>query len=230
MQGTLQEALATVLRCDVPLQGAGRTDAGVHALGQTASFECNTDIKPERLARSLSGIAGPEISVVEAAVAPQGFNARFDSTGKHYRYQIISRRSPSPLNRRTAHFVPQDLDLESMHQAAAQLVGEHDFAGFRAADCERENTIRTLSEVSVKPGASGWITIDVKGTAFLKNMVRVIAGTLIDIGKGRLPSDTVARVLETGDRTLAGPTAPANGLTLVEVFYPQGWIRERPLS
>ncbi len=216
-----------MLRREVPLQGAGRTDAGVHALGQVASFECDTDITPERLERSLSGIAGPEISVVEAAVAPRGFNARFDSTGKHYRYQIISRRSPSPLNRRTAHFVPQKLDFETMRQAAAQLIGEHDFAGFRAADCERENTIRTLSEVSVNPGANGMITIDVKGTAFLKNMVRIIAGTLIDIGKGRLPPDTITRVLQTGDRTLGGPTAPAQGLTLVEVFYPQGWIRER---
>ncbi len=221
VQGVLEEALGTVLRKHVRIQGAGRTDAGVHALGQVASFECDTDIEPERLIRSLSGLAGPEVAVVDAAIARDGFNARFDSNGKHYRYAIVSRRSPSPLKRYTTLFVPQQLDLDRMRLAASLLVGKHDFAGFRAADCERENTVRELTEIAIEGDKDGFVTIDVKGNAFLKNMVRIIAGTLVDISRGRLDPEIVPKVLKSGDRTQAGPTAPAHGLTLVEVFYPK---------
>jgi tRNA pseudouridine38-40 synthase len=226
VQGVLEQALFVMLKTPIRLQGAGRTDAGVHALGQVASFEADTDIIPERLRKGLCALARPDVSVVEAKVAPLGFNARFDALGKHYRYAIFSRPSPSPLRSTDRYFVPQPLNLDAMRTAASFLVGEHDFAAFRAKDCERETTVRRLSEVSVTEIKDD-LFIDVKGDAFLKNMVRIIAGTLVDVGRGRLALQSVQEALRTGDRTAAGRTAPPNGLTLISVFYPIEWIRPR---
>lgn len=226
VQGVLEEALATVLRVPVRIQGAGRTDAGVHAFGQVASFQTETEIPPERLVKSLTALVRPEVAVVEAAVAPSGFNARFDSTGKHYRYHVLPRAAPSPLFRHMSLFIPGRFDIGPVEEAASILVGEHDFAGFRAADCERQTTRRTIRELSILRDSDGLLRIDVKGNGFLKNMVRIIVGTLVDIGRGRLQPDVIEEILRTGDRRRAGPTAPARGLALVKVFYPQGWIRQ----
>jgi tRNA pseudouridine38-40 synthase len=225
VQGVLEDGLATMLRKAVRIQGAGRTDAGVHALGQVGSFQVETDLPPERLQKGLTALARPDIAVVDAAIAPDGFNARFDSSGKHYRYAILSRKTPSPLLGRTSHFIPYALDINAMRRAAERLVGEHDFKGFRAADCERENTICNVTEVTIAAAPSGILYIDVKGIAFLKYMVRVISGTLIEIGKKKMDPEAIDKIFQTRDRALAGPTAPSNGLTLVEVFYPEGWIR-----
>jgi tRNA pseudouridine38-40 synthase len=214
-----------MLRKPVRIQGAGRTDAGVHALGQVGSFQADTDLSPERLQKGLTALAGPDIAVVDAAIAPDGFNARFDSNGKHYRYGVLSRKVPSPLNRRTSTFVPQALDVTAMRSAAEKLVGEHDFKGFRAADCERGNTICRINEVTIEIGQRGILFIHVKGVAFLKYMVRVISGTLIEIGRHKSDPEIITEIFQTGDRTLAGPTAPSHGLTLVEVFFPDGWLR-----
>jgi tRNA pseudouridine38-40 synthase len=226
VQGVLEAALLTILRHPTRLQGAGRTDAGVHALGQTASFETEREVAPDRLRKGLTALSRPDIAVVEAAVAPDGFNARFDAEGKHYRYAVLNRPAPSPLLGGQSFFVPVSLDSNAMAAAARLLVGEHDFSGFRSADCGRENTVRTLTAVSLTR-ASDLIHIDIKGTAFLKNMVRIIAGTLVDVGRGHLSVDHITSVLKSGDRTQAGQTAPAKGLTLVNVFYPKGWIRDR---
>ena len=226
VQGVLEQSLAVVLRESVRLQGAGRTDAGVHALGQTASFETDASITPDRLRKGLTALSRPDIAVVEAAEAPSGFNARFDAEGKHYRYAILNRPSPSPLRANTRFFVPQPLDTAAMQRAAALLEGEHDFAGFRAQDCERETTVRRLHRVVVSCVEDD-IFIDVEGDAFLKNMVRILAGTLVDVGLGKRTLQSVREALETGDRSRAGRTAPAGGLTLVEVFYPKEWRRPR---
>ena len=219
VQGVLEQSLATLLRQEVPIQGAGRTDAGVHAIGQAASFEAETAMAPEKIRKGLTALSRPEIAVVETVVAPDGWNARFAAQGKHYRYTVLSRPSPSPIHRDTSYFIPVRLDRAVMREAAAKLIGTHDFAGFRASDCGRDNTIRELSEISISSLERGFIHIDVKGTAFLKNMVRIIAGTLIEVGKGRLSPDIVDEVLASGDRTIAGPTAPAHGLTLMRVYY-----------
>ncbi len=226
VQGVLEQALFTILKVPVRLQGAGRTDAGVHALGQCASFEAETELSCTRIRKGLTAIAGPKISAVELEEAPPGFNARFDAIGKHYRYVIFNRPSPSPILRNTSFFVPQKLNIVAMQEAAALLVGTHDFAGFRSSDCERKTTVRHLSKVEVNISDS-IINIDVRGDAFLKNMVRIIAGTLVDVGLGRHSVSSVQEALDTGDRKLAGRTAPALGLTLMSVEYPDGWIRNR---
>ena len=165
---------------------------------------------------------------MEAAYAPPGFNARFDAAGKHYRYSVLNRPSPSPLRRKTHYFVPKPLEVDRMRRAASLIVGEHDFAAFRAKDCERATTVRRLTEVAVDfDEDSGILDIEVEGDAFLKNMVRIIAGTLIDAGRGAVSLQSIQEALEDGDRTRAGRTAPAHGLTLVSVFYPTGWLRKR---
>jgi tRNA pseudouridine38-40 synthase len=227
VQGVLTDALATIARRPIGIQGASRTDAGVHALGQVASFETELELEPARLVRGLSALARPGAAVVEAALAPPGFNARFDAQGKRYRYRVLNRSAPSPLHGASAWHVPQPLDLARMERAASRLVGTHDFAGFRAADCGRPSTERTLDRVAVERLEEGLLELAVEGTAFLKNMVRIIAGTLVDVGLGKREPDVIDEVLASGERGRAGQTAPAHGLTLVEVRYPDGWLRQR---
>jgi tRNA pseudouridine38-40 synthase len=227
VQGELERGLAIMLRKQVRIQGAGRTDAGVHALGQVASFVTDTDLPPRRFQKGLCALCRPHVSVVDAAIAPDGFNARYDSNGKHYRYQLLARKSTSPLHRKTSYFVPYELDLRQMKLAADLLVGEHDFKGFRAADCERKSTVSLLKEVRITRGSGGLVFIDIEGIAFLKYMVRVISGTLVEIGRGRLEPKVIEEIFTTRDRARAGPTAPPHGLTLVEVFYPKGWLRKK---
>jgi tRNA pseudouridine38-40 synthase len=219
VQGEVERALARILGEAVRVRGASRTDAGVHALGQVACFEIDRELDPRKLAAGVSALCRPDAAVVRAEVAPPGFDPRRDARGKRYRYCVLNRATPSPLLRLTAWHVRAPLELGAMRAAAAVLVGTHDFRGFRAADCEREETVRTVTAIEIAPRERQLVEIEVRGTAFLKNMVRIIAGTLVAAGLGRMTTDDVARVLETGDRTLAGQTAPAHGLTLVEVFY-----------
>ena len=219
-QGTLEDALGVLARQPVRIQGASRTDAGVHAAGQVASFEIADDLDPAALVGGLSALCRPDLAVVEARLAPDGWNARFRSTGKRYRYRVLNRPAPSPLWGRWSWHVAGALDLAAMADAAARAVGTRDFAGFRAADCGRESTIRTLSRASVEDGsADGLIDFVFEGDGFLKNMVRILAGTIVDVGRGRMPAGIVDEAIATGDRRRAGRTAPAHGLVLEQVFY-----------
>ena len=227
VQGVLREALTTVVRQPVALQGASRTDAGVNALGQVASLAVETDLSAGRIAKGATALAGPDVSVVDAVVAPEIFDARRDSIGKRYRYRLLNRSAPSPILDAVSWHVPRPLDLAAMTAAAERLVGAHDFAGFRSADCGREHTERELTRVALVAREGAVIDIEVEGTAFLKQMVRIIAGTLVDIGLGARPVGVVDEVLESGERARAGRTAPAQGLTLIEVLYPDGLLRSR---
>jgi tRNA pseudouridine38-40 synthase len=222
VQGVIEEALVVVAREELRVQGASRTDAGVHALGQVATFDTERELDLRKLADSVSALCRPDAAVVRAEIAPPGFNARRDAKGKRYLYRVLNRTSPSPLLARTSWHIRDPLDLDAVRGGAAILVGTHDFRGFRAADCGREDTVRTLTAIDVNERGDGVVEIAVRGTAFLKNMVRIIAGTLVAVGLGKMTVEDVARVLETGDRRLAGQTAPANGLTLVAVFYDYG--------
>jgi tRNA pseudouridine38-40 synthase len=219
VQQHLEEALASMLGGHVAVVGASRTDAGVHALGQVASFRTVTDIPLHGLRRGLNGALPESIAVVDATEAPADFHARFSARGKHYRYRILARPDRGPLARRTAWHRPRPLDLPAMQAAATHLVGEHDFSAFRAAGCSARHAVRRITAVEVSTGPDRLVSIDVRGNAFVRNMVRIIAGTLVEVGEGRLPARELPAILASRDRERAGQTAPARGLTLVEVFY-----------
>lgn len=218
VQGSLEEAVRTMTGETVSIRGAGRTDAGVHADGQVATFALEARIPEAGLLRGLNSFLPPDIAILDVREAPEGFDARFSARGKVYRYTVWAHFVRSPLRAQRAWHVRQPLDLEAIRAAAAALVGEHDFRAFRASDCERRTTRRIVRRIDVdRQGAV--LTIDVEATAFLKNMVRILAGTLIDVGRGRIEPAAVARMLQTGDRAAGGMTAPAQGLTLLRVIY-----------
>jgi tRNA pseudouridine38-40 synthase len=219
LQGRLQRALAELLGQSVTVTAAGRTDSGVHALGQVVHFDAPRPLPMKAYWMGLSGMLPDDLAVVAAEEVPPDFDARRWASGKRYRYRISNRRMRSPLRRYTHWEIFQPLDLDAMKAGAQLLVGEHDFAAFRAADCQAKTTVRTLRTVDVSGTVGDEIVIDVEGTAFLKHMVRNIAGSLADVGRGKKPAAWVGEVLASKDRTLAGPTAPAQGLALVEVLY-----------
>lgn len=235
---TVQEAIevaASVMACErITLRGAGRTDAGVHAHGQLAAFRTAAVIPDHGWRMGLTGRLPRSIAITDARQVQDDFDPRRASAGKRYRYLILSSPHRDPILRDRVWHLWGDLDVELMRREAVALVGSHDFAAFRAADCERETTVRTLFRVEVKErwqGRDDLIAIEVEGTAFLKNMVRVIVGTLVDVGRGRLPPGTVAERLADHDRTLSGMTAPPQGLYLDEVFIKDAWrVDDDPLN
>ncbi|MEZ4461388.1 MAG: tRNA pseudouridine(38-40) synthase TruA [bacterium] len=223
VQGSINAALARFLNIDeseVQLQGASRTDAGVHALGQVASLRFDDRREVWDYVRALNALTPDSISINHGQVMADGFNARHDSHGKRYEYRIWNHRFVHPLLRHRTWSFRHELDLGLMQEAASYLVGEHDFSAFRASDCQQLSTVRQMWRVDVtKDGPD--VRIVVEGSAFLKNMVRIMAGTLAEIGCGQLPPDAVLRGLESGNRADVGMTAQPQGLTLQEVFYPE---------
>lgn len=220
---TIQEVLEKVLQKftgrRVVIYGAGRTDAGVHALGQVVNFDASGwPIPTDRIPLALNGALPDDIVVREAAEVPEGFHARFSAISKTYCYQIYNRRIPDPFYARYSYFEPRELSLSSMQEAAGYLLGQHDFAAFRAQGTPIKSTVRTIYQLTVERSAS-LIRITVKGDGFLYNMVRIIAGTLLQVGLGKYPPQTLAGILASGQRSLAGPTLPPQGLFLVQVEY-----------
>jgi tRNA pseudouridine38-40 synthase len=218
VQGVVEDAIRQMTGESVFVRAAGRTDAGVHADGQVASFDMAQVIPPHGLLRGLNSILPVDVALVETGHAPPDFDARFSARGKVYRYTVWNHFVRSPRRARTTWHVRQPVDLQAIRQTAALLVGEHDFRAFRASDCDRRTTRRIIRRLDVDHQGVV-ITFDVEATAFLKNMVRILVGTLVDVGRGRVEPATVARMLETGDRTVGGMTAPACGLTLLRVIY-----------
>jgi len=217
VQGAIEARLLQLTQRPCRLRGAGRTDAGVHALGQVANFKTDSALPCAALLRGLNGLLPPDIVVRSAEDVAPDFDARRDSAGKHYRYTIHNARAlQAPLSGHAWHLRGR-LDATAMAVAAWSLVGQHDFAAFRAADCDRLDTRRTLHRASVSSVEGPGLLLDIEGTAFLKNMVRIIAGTLVEIGRGRMSPAIIAELLRDGDRRRAGPTAPAHGLALVKV-------------
>jgi tRNA pseudouridine38-40 synthase len=218
VQGTLEEKIRELLGEAVEVRGAGRTDAGVHAEGQVVSLSLSSHIPEGGLLRGLNTILPADLAVIDVAQVDAAFDARFSARGKVYRYRIWNHPIRSPKHARTSWHIRRPLDLALMRATAHALCGEHDFRGFRASDCDRRNTVRVIRRLDInRQGAI--VDIEVEATAFLKNMVRILAGTLADVGRGKLDVPTVLRVLDTGDRSAGGVTAPAFGLTLVRVIY-----------
>ncbi len=221
VQGHLEAALAKLLAHEVTVVGASRTDAGVHASGQVASFRTERAIPLHGIRRGLNSLLPPAIAIAEAAVADDEFHPRFSATGKHYRYRLFTRADRSPRWRDRAWHHRGQLDRDAMRHAATALIGEHDFAAFRAAGCTALRTIRRIDQIEIgeHPGEPWIVAVDVRGNAFLRNMVRIVVGTLVEVGEGRRSVGQVAEILASKDRTKAGITAPAGGLELVSVRY-----------
>ena len=220
VQEALERALTTLTGERVAVTGASRTDAGVHALGQRAHFDTVSAIPPDKFPFALNTLLPRDIRALCGRDVRPDFHARFDARGKRYVYRIHNAPHASALWRdQTAH-VPVPLDLDAMRLALSDLFGTHDFAAFQAAGGTAKTTVRTLSDASLARDGDD-ISLSVRGDAFLYNMVRIIAGTLIEIGAGKRAPDAFRRALATGDRLALGATAPARGLTLMEVYYPE---------
>lgn len=219
VQGELGTAIARVTGQRVRTIGASRTDAGVHAEGQVVSAVIATELTPEVLQRALNGTLAADAAVVEAERAPDDFHARYSARAKLYRYQVWNRPRRSPL--RAARFlrVARRLDVAAMSKAAEAFVGRHDFAALQGAGSEVDCTVRTLARLQIEADPEGAIAFSVEGDSFLRHMVRNLVGTLLEVGSGRRPIESMAELLAGGDRRRAGPTAPAHGLTLVRVLY-----------
>jgi tRNA pseudouridine38-40 synthase len=222
VQGVVEAAWRQITQEDVRVSAAGRTDAGVHALGQVAGVSTDTRLSNDDLLRALNAVLPEEVAVVAIDDAPPGFHATRDARGKTYRYHIHNGRVPSVFDRHYAWYYPQPLDAAAMHAAAQSLLGRHDFSSFETAGSERPDSIRTIRELTVERGTgdlSNRLTIEVRGDGFLYNMVRTIVGTLVEVGKGARSVAWPAEVLAACDRRQAGPTAPPQGLFLVRVEY-----------
>ncbi|AKQ64859.1 tRNA pseudouridine synthase A [Myxococcus hansupus] len=222
IQSVLESALERLLGERVPVESAGRTDAGVHAEGQVACFDSPRELPMKAYTMGLNGILPPDVAVVAAVEVPESFDPRRWSRGKRYRYRVSNRRTRSPLRRTTHWEIFAPLDVEAMRRAAVHLVGRHDYSAFRAADCQAKHAVREIRSLTVEGTSGDAVSIVVEGTAFLKHMVRNLAGTLVEVGKGRRPEAWVAEVLASKERKRAGPTAPPQGLVLEEVFYGDG--------
>jgi tRNA pseudouridine38-40 synthase len=224
VQGLLEDALARLTGAGrVVVTGAGRTDAGVHALGQVASVELDTRLSERELQRGLNALLPAAVRVLALEAAEPGFHARFAATAKRYEYHLIHGPLISPFDVRYAWHVPYALDLAAMRAALPALAGRHDFAAFQSTGSDIEGTVRTLHDVTLteQPADAGGrrLVLGLTGDGFLRHMVRAIAGTLVEIGRGRWPAAHLAAILAARDRSQAGPTAPPQGLFLVFVRY-----------
>lgn len=220
IQGELQAALAQLLGHPVTVAVSGRTDAGVHAERQVAAFDTTSVRERKNILRGLSSLLPDDVAAVDAGVVPASFDPRRDAKRKHYRYVWLDRRERSPLRRRRVWWVRRPLDVEAMDRAAAHILGTHDFSSFRATKCDATHPRRTIPCLDVTR-VGDEVHLNAYGHGFLRHMVRIIAGTLTDVGRGRRDPAWLAEVLAARDRAAAGRTAPACGLTLVSVSYLQ---------
>ena len=214
----LNKALSELLREDIVVIGASRTDSGVHAMGNVAVFDTETKIPPEKIKFALNQRLPEDIRVQTSREVKKEFHPRHCNSRKTYEYFIYNEKIAMPLTRLYSHFTYLDLDLEKMRKAASYIVGEHDFASFCSAGSQVKETIRTIYCLDViKEG--NMIKIHIEGNGFLYNMVRIIAGTLIQVGSGVYPPEYVKEIIEAKDRQKAGPTAVAKGLRLVKIEF-----------
>ncbi|MEZ6030147.1 MAG: tRNA pseudouridine(38-40) synthase TruA [Hyphomonadaceae bacterium] len=219
VQQALEEAAAAIDEAPVVVTGAGRTDAGVHALGQVAHLDLAKSLRADKVRDAMNAHLRPHpIAVLKASDAAPDFHARFDATSRSYLYRIVNRRADLALDRNRAWRVPVALDADAMHEAAQALVGRHDFSTFRDSQCQADTPVKTLTSISVERRGE---TIDVRTTArsFLHRQVRSMVGSLVEVGRGREASAWIAEILAAADRTRCGPVAPPDGLYLASVAY-----------
>lgn len=220
IEGVLKTELSSLLKEEINIIGASRTDAGVHARGNVYVFDTESRIPPEKFTYALNARLPEDIRIQESCEVPGDFHPRHQDTVKTYEYRILNRKLPLPEYRLYAHFTYEELDVGKMNEACKYFVGEHDFASFCAAGSQVESTVREIYDLHVDK-AGELLTISVTGNGFLYNMVRIIAGTLLKVGSGHIAPHEIKGIIEGKDRALAGPTAPAKGLTLVKICYPE---------
>jgi tRNA pseudouridine38-40 synthase len=224
VQGELTRVLALLDGRGVVVHGAGRTDAGVHAVAQVANVNLQREITPDRLRAAMNGNLARDVRVVRVEVVPDDFHARFSARGKTYRYRIFNAPFMSPFWRRYAHHEARSLDIERIARAARLFLGEHDWTAFSAAQSETRTRVRNLTGLEIEEhwserGHGRLVDMTVSADGFLRYMVRAIAGTLLSVGRGEIDEDQIGRAISGGDRALVGETAPACGLTLMHVHY-----------
>ena len=231
VQGLLEAALRELEGRPVTVHGAGRTDAGVHARGQVASFALDREITAGVLRRAMNAHLPDTVRIVDACPVDPAFHARFDARAKTYRYRILNGDVLDPFELAYAWHVPGVLDVDAMSAAARTLEGRHDFAAFQASGGTATSTAREIFASRIDRGveeADCLVAYQVTGAGFLRHMVRTMVGSLVEIGRGRRDAAWLAELLRSGDRTLAGPTAPAHGLCLMEVEYGAGALADGP--
>lgn len=220
IEGVLSEELSSLLKEEIHLIGASRTDAGVHARGNVFVFDTESRIPPEKFTYALNARLPEDVRVQDSCEVPPEFHPRHQDTVKTYEYKILNRKLPLPEYRLYAHFTYETLDLDKMREACRHFIGEHDFASFCAAGSQVESTVREIYDLHVQK-TGDLLTISVTGNGFLYNMVRILAGTLLKVGSGQIQPEDIPGILRAKDRKAAGPTAPAKGLTLMEIRYPE---------
>ena len=223
VEGELNNAITLLTGKETEVTGASRTDAGVHAMGNVAVFDTEATVPPERFAQALNTYLPEDVKARSSEEVPADFHPRKVRCRKVYEYRIYCDRMPDPLRRRECWQVPVKMDVDKMRKAASYLVGTNDFAGFCSVHTQAESTVRTIYSIDITEGAPAdggqQIAIRICGNGFLYNMVRIIAGTLAEVGSGRHEPEWVLEALKSADRTKSGPTAPPQGLTLCEISY-----------
>jgi len=220
VQAEIEQALSAMTRSDITLIGAGRTDAGVHALGQAAHFRCETRLDPEAILKGLNSLLPPDIVICDCRLVADNFHARFDAQSKIYRYRILNRAARAAVGRSYSWFIHRPLDVRAMQQAAQFIVGRHDFKAFESSGSPRAHTVRhVLAAEWIEAQKQGLLTFQIEADGFLRCMVRNIVGTLVATGMGKIPPADVATILASRDRRRAGATAPPQGLFMVAVNY-----------
>lgn len=218
VEGVLNQALSELLGEEIMVAGTSRTDAGVHAYGNVAIFDSETRIPGEKISYALNQRLPEDIVIQSSEEVSIDFHPRYQKSEKTYEYRILNRKFPLPIERKYAHFVYETLDIDRMREAAAYLVGEHDFASFCSAGSQVQDTVRTINFLEIEE-RGGLLCIRINGNGFLYNMVRIIAGTLLQVGSGVREPISVKEALEAKNREAAGPTAPAKGLHLLEIHF-----------
>ncbi len=224
VQGELQRVLSLLEDAEVGVAGSGRTDAGVHAEGQVANVNLARSFTPDKLRGAINGNLWRDLRILQVEKVSDDFHARFSARGKTYVYRVVNAPVISPFWTRFAHHEARPLDVSKMNEVSRVFLGKHDWTAFYSANSDAQTRVRTITEFSVESvwdsrANASTIEFRITGDGFLRYMVRSIVGTMLEVGRGEKDSDTIQTTIVSGDRDLAGATAPANGLTLVKVFY-----------
>ena len=219
IQGEIENALKTMTGNTITVTGSGRTDAGVHALNQTANFRCTTSLTPEVFLKGLNSLLSEDIVISSCKIVPEKFHARYDVKSKVYQYRILNRSLPAAISRQYAWHIRKKLNLSAMQEAIRCIIGSHDFKAFEGSGSPRVSTVRCITNADFVETDNDYLVLKIEGDGFLKFMVRNIVGTLVDVGFDKITPHDFKQILISKDRNLAGITAPAHGLFLMEVKY-----------